>query len=342
MKQNEEFREKEFILGLKNKIISDNCSISYQEAVRLSKIPNSDEETLEILFEAADKIRERFCGNYFDLCTIMNAKSGRCSENCKYCAQSAHFKTTAKVYGLISKEQALREARKNESEGAHRFSLVTVGRGLNGNEKELDRLEEIYTYLSEHTDKLSLCASHGICSKKALTRLRDAGVSTYHHNLESSRRYYPHICTSHTYDDRINTIKYAKEIGLDVCSGGIFGLGETITDRIDMAFDLKDLRIRSVPINILTPIKGTPFENNEAVDPREILKTIAVYRFILPCAYIRYGGGRIKLGDYARKGLKSGVNAVLTGNFLTTTGTTIQSDKKMIDKLGYDRHRKTC
>lgn len=334
--EKKEVGEREFILNLKEKVMSNNYSISYEEAIRLTEISNDDEETLNILFDAADKIREKFCGNYFDLCTIINAKSGKCSENCKYCAQSAHFKTAAEVYGLISKELALCEAQKNESEGAHRFSLVTSGRGLKGNEKELDKLEEIYKYLGEHTGKLELCASHGICSKEALIRLRDAGVTTYHHNLESSRRFYPNVCTSHTYDDRVNTIKYAKEIGLDVCSGGIFGLGETIIDRIDMAFDLKELGICSIPINVLTPIPGTPFENNEPVDPREVLKTIAIYRFIMPDSYIRYGGGRVKLGEYAKKGLKAGVNAALTGNFLTTTGTTIQSDKEMIEELGYE------
>ena len=238
--------------------------------------------------------------------------------------------------GSVSKELALCEAQKNEVEGAHRFSLVTSGRGLRGNEKELDKLVEIYKYIGENTDKLELCASHGICTKEALQKLADAGVLTYHHNLESSRRFYPNVCTSHTYDDRINTIKNAKAVGLDVCSGGIFGLGETIEDRIDMALDLRELEICSVPINVLTPIPGTPFENNEAVEPLEILKTISIYRFIMPETYLRYGGGRIKLGDYVKTGLRCGINSALTGNFLTTTGTTIEKDKKMIEELGYE------
>lgn len=340
-KKKEEIEEKQldvkdFIKDLKEKVLNEEYLITYDEAIYLSQIPNNDIETLNILFDAADKIREKFCGNYFDLCTIINAKSGKCPENCKYCAQSAHFKTETEVYGLISKELALGEAQKNESEGAHRFALVTSGRGLNGKEKELDKLEEIYKYLGNNTGKLELCASHGICTKEALIRLRDAGITTYHHNLESSRSFYPNVCTSHTYDDRVNTIKNAKEIGLDVCSGGIFGLGETITDRIDMAFDLRDLGICSIPINVLTPIPGTPFENNVPVEPLEVLKTIAIYRFIIPDSYIRYGGGRVKLGEYAKKGLQCGVNAALTGNFLTTTGTTIQSDKDMISELGYE------
>jgi len=198
---------KEFISYLKDKIISEKYEITREEAIFLSRIPNNDMETLNLLFDAADQIREAFCGKYFDLCTIINAKSGKCSENCKYCAQSSHFKTGAETYGLVSKELALCEAQKNEVEGAHRFSLVTSGRGLKGNEKELDKLVEIYKYIGENTNKLELCASHGICTKEALQKLVDAGVLTYHHNLESSRRFYPNVCTSHTYDDRINTIK---------------------------------------------------------------------------------------------------------------------------------------
>ena len=334
--QAEPINVKEFIPYLKNKIINEKYEITREEAIFLSQIPNNDMETLNILFNAADQIRETFCGKYFDLCTIINAKSGKCSENCKYCAQSVHFKTGTDVYGLVSKELALYEAKKNENEGAHKFSLVTSGRGLNGNEKELDKLVEIYKYIGEHTSKLELCASHGICTKEALQKLADAGVLTYHHNLESSRRFYPNVCTSHSYDHRINTIKNAKAVGLDVCSGGIFGLGETIEDRIDMALDLRALEIHSVPINVLTPIPGTPFENNEEVNPFEILKTISIYRFIMPKSFLRYCGGRIKLGEHAKTGLKCGINSALTGNFLTTTGTTIETDKKMIKELGYE------
>ena len=324
-----------FISNLKNKIINEKYEITRKEAISLSQIPNNDMETLNILFEAANQIRETFCGKNFDLCTIINAKSGKCSENCKYCAQSVHFKTAVDVYGLISKEIALCEAKRNENEGARRFSLVTSGRGFNGNEKELNKLVEIYKYIGEHTNKLKLCASHGICTKEALQKLANAGISMYHHNLETSRRFYPNVCTSHTYDDRINTIKNAKAIGLNVCSGGIFGLGETIEDRIDMALDLKALEVCSVPINILTPIPGTPFENNEAVEPSEILKTISIYRFIMPKIHLRYAGGRIKLGNYVKDGLKCGINSALTGNFLTTTGTTIEKDKNMVIELGY-------
>ena len=335
LKNNNQIGLVKFISNLKNKIINEKYEISRKEAIFLSKISNNDMETLNILFEAANQIKEKFCGENFDLCTIINAKSGKCSENCKFCAQSTHFKTAVNVYGLISKETALCEAKRNENQGAHRFSLVTSGRGFNGNEKELNKLAEIYEFMRERTKKLSLCASHGICTKEALQKLANAGISMYHHNLETSRRFYPNVCTSHTYDDRVNTIKNAKAIGLNVCSGGIFGLGETIEDRIDMAFDLKKLKVNSVPINILTPIPGTPFENNKAVEPLEILKTISIYRFIMPKTHLRYAGGRIKLGKYVKTGLKCGINSALTGNFLTTTGTTIEKDKNMVTELGY-------
>lgn len=325
---------KGFIHQLKDRVL-EGYLVTREDAAKLLSISIEKEEELKELLKAANEIREKFCGNFFNLCTILNAKSGRCSENCRYCAQSAHFKTNADVYPLVSKEVALEAAKEVEVEGAHRFSLVTSGRGLQGKEEELDKLQEIYRYLKENTD-LDLCASHGICSKEALQKLKDSGVKTYHHNLESSRRFYPTICTSHTFDDRVNTVKYAHEVGLQVCSGGIFGLGETEEDRIDMAFDLRELGVHSVPINILTPIPGTPLENNKEIDPKELLKDIAIYRFILPKVSIRYAGGRVKLGEYAKLGLEGGVNSALTGNFLTTTGNTIESDKKMIKELGYE------
>lgn len=325
---------KEFIKKLKNKVLNKE-KIKYDEAIKLSSISIEDSEVLEELCSSADEIREKFCGNIFDLCTITNAKSGKCSEDCKYCAQSAHFKTGAEVYPLISKEKALEEAKKVEIEGANRYSLVTSGRGLNGESEESNKLAEIYKYLQENT-KLSLCASHGISDKESLEKLFNSGVKTYHHNLESSREYYGNICTTHTYDERIETIKLAQEVGLQVCSGGIWGLGESEEDRIKMAFELKELGVFSVPINILMPIPGTPLENNSPLEPKEILKMIAIYRFILPEAYLRYAGGRVKLGELQEKGIKSGINSALTGNFLTTTGTTIESDKSMVRRNGYE------
>lgn len=325
---------KEKILKLEEEVYASK-DISYEDALELTEIDNEDTETLDVLFKTADRIRKKFWGNYFNLCTIINAKSGLCTEDCKYCAQSAHYKTNADVYPLVTKERALDEALKNQAEGAHRFSLVTSGRGLNGKEIETDKLAEIYKHIRENA-KIDLCASHGICTKEALQKLYDAGVRVYHHNLEASENFYPNICTTHTYQDRVDTINNAKSVGMSICSGGIFGLGESIKDRIDMAFALKKLGVDSIPINILSPIKGTPLENNKALHPMEILKTVAIFRMIMPHVFIRYAGGRANLGKYAKLGFASGVNSALTGNFLTTTGDTIQGDKNMIKELGYE------
>lgn len=325
---------KDIILKLKNKILNGH-DITIEEAKKLMEVSIDNKEEMDILCQSANEIRERFCGNNFDLCTIMNAKSGKCSENCKYCAQSSHFKTNAEVYDLISSCEAIEEAKKVEAEGAYRFSLVTSGRGLKQGDKDLQKLCDIYKDLKNSTN-ISLCASHGICDEFALKELYDSGVSSYHHNLETSRKFYPNICTTHSYDDRINTIKKAQKVGLNVCSGGIWGLGETLEDRIEMAFDLQNLNIKSVPLNILMPIEGTPLGHMQPLNPKEILRTIAIYRFILPKAYLRYAGGRINLKELQEKGIQSGINSALTGNFLTTTGTTIESDKEMIRRNGYE------
>lgn len=324
---------KSIIEKIKTRILNGG-EITFEESKQLITLDLEDKSTLELLFDAANEIRKKFCGDDFDLCTIMNAKSGRCSENCKYCAQSAHFSTGAEVYPLVNSSQALEMAKGIEKDGAHRFSLVTSGRGI-ASESELHALIAIYEELREKTS-LNLCASHGIISYEEALALKEAGVSTYHHNLESSANFYPEICTSHTFQDRVDTIKNAQKAGLRVCSGGIFGLGESQLDRIEMAFSLKELEVDSIPLNILTPIPGTPLENNEALDPLEILKTIAIYRFINPKISIRYAGGRSLLREYAKKGLSAGINSALTGNYLTTTGSTIESDKKMAREAGFE------
>lgn len=325
---------KNFIKKLKNKILAGG-KIEFQEAKELIEIKLDDAESLNELFFSADEIREKFCGNSFDLCTIINAKSGKCSEDCKYCAQSSYFKTNASVYPLVNSEIALEEAKKVEREGANRFSLVTSGKGILSDSKEMEKLENIYKILKERTT-LSLCASHGICDKEVLVKLKEAGVTTYHHNLEACKDFYPNICSTHTYEDRIKTVLNAKEVGLRVCSGGILGLGETPIDRIKLAFELRELDVDSVPINILTPIAGTPLENAKEIEPLELIKTMSVFRFILPNKALRYAGGRIKLGKYQSLGIRAGINSALTGNFLTTTGNTIESDKKMIEGVGYE------
>lgn len=311
---------------LKNKVLN-GYKVSKREALSLYN------ENIDELCKEANEIREYFTGNKVDLCSIINGKSGRCSENCKYCAQSAHFKTGVKEYTLLSYEEILRNAKENQEEGVNRFSIVTSGKGLYG--EEFDKVINYYKKLNNDCT-ISLCASHGIISKESLIRLKGTGVIRYHHNIETSRRHYSEICTTHSYEDRINTINDAKEIGLEVCSGGIIGMGETVEDRIDMALELRNLEIVSIPINVLMPIPGTPLEKQECLTEEDILRTIAVFRFVNPNAQIRLAAGRNCLTNYGEKAFLSGANATITGNLLTTCGNKIMDDKELIRKIGLE------
>lgn len=317
-----------YMQDIANKIIQ-GYTLTKEEALEIYTTWDS-----KALFQAANTVREHFMGNKVDLCTIMNAKSGKCSEDCKYCAQSAHYKTGVAEYPLISKEDAMARARENSSFGVDHFSLVTSGKGLTGD--DFERIVDIYRTLGTELPQLRLCASLGIVSDEQTAQLKEVGVRTYHHNLETSRRYYSKICSTHTYDDRIVTIRKAQEAGLSVCSGGIIGMGETLRDRIDMAFELKELGIRSIPINVLKPVPGTPYADMSILEPDEILRTMAIYRLILPKSFIRYAGGRMALGDQQEEGFRAGVNAALVGNYLTTVGNKISDDIEMVSRLGFD------
>lgn len=317
----------EIINKLEYKVMNGQ-SLCYDEAILLSNTDNAKE-----LYAAADRIRDKFRGKKVDLCSIMNAKSGKCSENCKYCAQSGHYNTGVEEYPLIDLETALKMAKENEKAGAHRFALVTSGGMLSS--KDFDRIIEIFEVLRRETS-LHLCASLGKISYEQAVTLKRVGVSMYHHNLETSRSYFTQICDTHTYEDKIDTIRNVIDAGLPICSGGIIGLGETMKDRIDMACELKSLGVKSVPINILNPIQGTPLEKAKRLAPEEILKTISVFRFIIPDGFIRYAGGRNALGELQTLGFKAGVNAALVGNYLTTVGKNIQEDIQTIRELGLD------
>ena len=286
---------------------------------------------LEDLQTGAALIQKKFFGNHIDLCTIINGKSKRCGEDCKYCAQSARHKTGIDEYDFLPTEKILEVALANEQMGVNRFAIVTSGRALDG--KNFERAIETYKILRADL-KIDLCASHGILNAEQLKRLKAAGVKRYHHNLETSRRFFPQICTSHTYDDRINTIRLAQEAGLEICSGGIIGMGETWQDRIDMAFGLAALKVLSIPINFLTPIKGTPLENQPLLSKEEILRTIAIFRYINPMASIRFAAGRKFLPDGGASALLNGASAAITGNMLTTTNSNVQSDLKLLNELG--------
>ncbi|RHK02356.1 biotin synthase BioB [Acidaminococcus sp. AM05-11] len=286
---------------------------------------------LEDLQREAGRLQKHFCGNHVDFCTIINARSGRCGENCKYCAQAACHHTDCEEYGFLPKEEIMKVAKADQDAGANRFSLVTSGRALTGKdfEKALDTYQEMHKTLT-----IDLCASHGILSQEQFHRLVQTGVTSYHHNIETSRRYFPQICTSHTYDDRIRTIKAAQAEGLCVCSGGIIGMGETWQDRLDMAFELQGLGIESIPINALMPIPGTGMEGRPSLPPEDILRTIAIFRFINPTANIRLAAGRKLLPDNGKSALLTGASASITGNMLTTSGTTIAEDMEMLTELG--------
>ena len=280
---------------------------------------------LEELQVGAHDIQTHFCGNHIDLCTIINGKSGRCGENCKYCAQAACHKTGIEEYDFLPKEEIYRHALLNQN------SIVTSGRALSG--KDFDKAIEAYELMRDKLE-IDLCASHGILNREQFKRLKMAGVTSYHHNIETSRRFFPQICTSHTYDDRIKTIKLAQSEGFCVCSGGIIGMGETWEDRLDMAISLSELNIESIPINALMPVKGTALENREQLSAEEILRTIALFRYINPTANIRLAAGRKLLPQNGATAFINGASASITGDMLTTSGTTIVEDMQLLNKLG--------
>lgn len=318
------------ILELKNKIINEGYELTFEEAKSLIEIDHiNDLKTMEALIDSANEIRKAFSGNHLDLCTIMNVKNGNCSEDCKYCAQSSHYKTNITPYGFLDEEEIINRAKEVEEKGAHKFSMVSSGKGPS--DSQINKICSIYERLREETN-ISLCGSFGILKEGQAEKLKESGVKMYHHNLESSREFYKSLCTTHTFEDRVNTIKLVQKAGLKVCSGGILGMGESEIDRINLAFELRNLNVDSVPVNILTKVPGTPYENNEPLHKMEIIKTIAVFRFILTKAQIRYAGGRMQLEELQELGLRAGVNAMLTGDFLTTTGSNIEQDKILAEK----------
>ncbi len=297
----------------------------------LSFFENCD---LESLCEGANEIRKALFGNKADLCTIVNAKSGACGENCAYCAQSAHHKTSCEVYGFLGEEKITNEALSNYSEGVDRFALVTAGKSLCG--ADFEKALMTFRHIHEKCPTLRLCASFGFMTSEQFALLKEAGVSRYHDNIETSRQFFKSICTTHTFDEKISAIKAALSAGLEVCSGGIIGLGESFSDRIDMALTLSELGIRSIPINALMAIKGTPLENQKPLSDEEIRRAIATFRYINPEADIRLAGGRKLMKDNGRAAFLGGASATITGNMLTTSGSTIKSDREMLKSMRFE------
>lgn len=310
---------------LKESIINGTF-ITKQDALELVHAP------LEELCACANEIRKHFCDNYFDLCTIVNGKSGNCTENCKFCAQSSAYHTGVSEYPLLESDEIIRQAKHHANKGVLRYSIVTSGRKLSN--REVDIMCNTIRKLREEAN-ISVCVSFGLLDEENYRKLKEAGASRVHNNLEASEHFFEQVCTTHTFQDKVEAIKAAKRAGLEVCSGGIMGLGETFEDRIDMAFSLRKLGVKSIPINLLNPIPGTPFAKNPLLSQQELRRIVAIYRFILPDAMIRLAGGRGLLEDKGETCFRSGANAVITGDMLTTPGYTVDSDLELINKLGY-------
>lgn len=311
-----------------------------EEIIKGRRLQQSDdlsffvEADLDELAQGANLIRKALCGDKMDLCSIINGRGGKCSENCKFCAQSAHHQTDCEEYGFLEKETFLKDCAHAKSNGVDRYSIVTAGRTMEGD--DLEKAIEAYKAMHEAYPDMILCASHGLVKEQDLKRMYDVGVRMYHTNVETSERFFPEICTTHTYEDKLHEIRLAKEAGLSVCCGGIFGMGENWQDRIDMAVLLAELEITSIPLNFLIPIKGTPMESQEKLQPDEIVRIVAMFRYINPTAYIRIAAGRSYFEDGGEVLFRSGANATLTGDMLTTIGNNTAQDRAMLSRIGFE------
>lgn len=312
-------------------VIEQN-GISADEAKLLSGLKRKD---LMKLFDVTDALRHHFKGNSINTCSLINAKSGLCPEDCKFCAQSAHYTTAAKNYPLLPATIIVDKAKHAADRGARGFSIVTSGYGVD-NHTDLDGVAGALKGITEQTP-LYRCASLGILTEQELLYLKNAGLVKYHHNLETSRSFFPEVCSTHPYDDDIEAIKNAKNAGLNVCCGGVFGIGESWDQRIELAFTLKELDVDSIPINFLNPVAGTPLEGARLLTPMECLKIISLFRLVLPEKDIVVCGGReVNLRDMQSMIFYAGANGMMTGGYLTTSGRPVEDDLKMIHDLGLE------
>jgi len=317
------------ITTYKDRIIGGGA-LTVEEAQELIAI--TEKNHYVALIEAAHAIFKHYCSDEADICSLVNAKSGSCSEDCRFCAQSAHYNSEVKEYSLLDPQAIVAHAEEAARFGTQRFCIVTSGGATS--EVEFENILAAYRLIREKTD-LALDGSLGLLSNEQIQKLKDVGVTRVNHNLESSERFFPHVCTTHTFRQRYETIQRLKEQGLEVCAGGIIGLGETASDRISLAFSLRELAVDSIPINILNPRPGTPFEKNESLSVFEIIKTIAVFRCILPTQVIKIAGGReVNLGDAQAEALRAGANGIIIGGYLTTQGNPVEKDKKILTAAG--------
>ncbi len=321
--------EKSFVEYLQKKVLSEK-DMKYGEAIDLVNLTGT---AIFDLMVAANRIKEHFVGKNVHLCSIINAKSGKCPEDCGFCAQSSSHATGVKVFDLVGADEIVETAKSAEKELATCFGIVTSGRTIN----TIGEFDTICAAIRKIRDATSISpsASLGMISYEQAVALKDAGLVTYHHNIETSRGFFPKVCSTHTYDNAIETINNAKRAGLKVCSGVIFGLGEGLPDWVDMAFTLKELRVDSVPVNFLNPVENTRFEGNEPLPPLELLKGVALFRFILPDKRISVCGGREKnLRDLQSFMFLAGANGTMVGGYLTTKGRQREEDLVMIHDLG--------
>lgn len=279
----------------------------------------------------ANDVRRKYIGSRLELCTIMNAKSGDCLEDCRFCSQSTHYKTSSPIYSLKNQDEIIAHAERAKSIGAIRFSLVTSGYALE--QKDLDKIASAIYSIKQRVD-IKICASIGCITGENLLQLKSAGLDRYHHNIETSEEYFKHITTTHRFKDRVDTIERAKNAGIEVCSGGIIGMGETMEDRINMLLYLCKLDVDAIPLNILIPIPGTPFENIRPISVVDIIKTIALFRLALGGKTINIAAGRLNyIKDFQGLLFLAGANGLMIGNYLTTAGRSIIDDKKLIDEI---------
>ena len=308
-------------------------SIDRGTALALSVFPDRP-----ALYRLADGIRHHFMGNLFDVCAIINAKSGACKEDCRFCAQAARHRTGIDSYAIIPDEEALRLARECDRHGVERIGLVTSGRSLN--DQTLAGLVHLFGEMAK-TTRLSFCASAGLLNEHIVTELIRAGLKRYHCNLEACKSYFPKVCTTHTWEEKVATLKLAHAHGLSLCSGGIIGMGESVADRIDLALELRELGVMSIAFNVLTPIPGTPLDHLKPLPLDEVLTAIALFRLINPKAVVRMCGGRQQLGKEQYRCFTSGANGAIVGNYLTTNGNELAEDLAHIKALGFTLARES-
>ena len=320
------------LIFLKQKVLSGGL-LNKDEALSLLKADKPE------LYEASHDITRHFLGNKFDTCSIINARSGNCGEDCKWCAQSAHYPTQINTYPLVSEKVCVEHAISTYRQGIGRLALVTSGRRVNGS--DMKSITHIVQAMKASCG-IKCCASMGLLGYEELLALRESGVENYHCNIETAPSYFPKLCTTHTLEQKLKTIRMARGLGFRICSGGIIGMGESPEQRVEMALFLQREGILSIPLNLLQPIPGTPLEHTPPLSEEEILTTIAIFRFVNPQAYLRFSGGRAQLSESTqRKALHIGINAAIIGDLLTTIGSRVEEDKRLFISEGYNLKENT-